>query len=151
MPEMGQLYSDVILEHGKHAHNVGILEKANRRSEGYNPLCGDRLTLYLEVQDDSIRNASFQGSGCAISQASASLLTDSVKGTTVREAEALSHCVLRMLNSPNDDATEPDRLGRLSVLARVRAFPARVGCASLAWQTLVAALNSREEPPTALV
>jgi nitrogen fixation NifU-like protein len=142
MPELRELYSDVILEHEKRPHNLCIPKTANRKADGYNPLCGDRLTLYLEVQDNIVRDAGFQGSGCAISQASASLLTESVKGKTVRETEELLDRVHRMLNSNNCAPAEPDGLGKLSVLAGVRGFPARVECANLAWRTLLAALKS---------
>ena len=141
MPELRELYPDVILKHKKRPHNLYILETANRKAEGYNPLCGDRLTMYLEVQDNVIRNASFQGSGCAISQASASLLTDSIKGKTVCEAEELFNRVHWMLNSDRNASTGSARLGELSVLASVRGFPTRVECASMAWQTLMEVLR----------
>lgn len=148
MPELRELYPDVILEHKKRPHNFCVLEAANREAKGYNALCGDRLILYLEVNDDIISNASFQGSGCAVSQASSSLLTDSVKGKTVLAAEDLLNRVHRMLNSDRNAATGPDGLGKRLVLASVRGFPARVECASLAWHTLMAALKSVDEPTT---
>lgn len=141
MAVLRELYPDVVLEHNKRPHNHCVLETANRTADSHNPLCGDRVTLYLEVQDDVIRNASFQGSGCAISQASASLLTDGVKGKTVREAEGLLDRVDRMLNSDLYVVPEPKGVGTLSVLASARGFPARVACASLAWQTLRGALR----------
>jgi len=140
-PALRKLYPDVILEHQKRPHNAYVLETANRKAEGYSPLCGDRLTLYLDVHDGIIRNVSFQGYGCTISQASASLLTDSVKGKTVREAEDLFGSIHRMLIPDNGAVLQPDGLGVLSVLASVRGFPARVECASLAWKTLMAALR----------
>jgi nitrogen fixation NifU-like protein len=117
--------------------------ESGRKAEGYNPLCGDRITVYLHVDEGIIKDASFQGSGCAISKASASLMTDSVKGRTVAEAEALFERFHRMITSQSDAPVED--LGKLAVLGGVRQFPVRVKCASLAWHTLRAAADARDE------
>lgn len=145
MSDLDGLYQEVILDHNKRPRNFRVLEGANRRAEGFNPLCGDRLTLFLHVDDgDVIRDATFQGSGCAISKASASLMTDALKGKTIGQAEALFERFHRMVTAP-PDAPIIDRdlaeLGKLSVLAGVREFPVRVKCASLAWHTMKAAVK----------
>ena len=140
--DLQELYQEVILDHNKRPRNFRVLE-GGCMVEGYNPLCGDRLTVYLRVQDDVIADVAFQGSGCAISKASASLMTDSVKGRTMAEAEALFERFHRMITSPADAPV--DDLGKLSVLAGVRQFPVRVKCASLAWHTLRAAVEHRHD------
>ncbi len=142
-----ELYQEVILDHNRRPHNFRELADANRKAEGYNPLCGDRLTVFLRLDGDVVREAAFLGSGCAISKASASLMTDSVKGKTVRQAKSLFEAFHRMVTS--DASTEPDTssLGKLAVLSGVRAFPARVKCASLAWHTLNAALAAEAAEP----
>lgn len=138
--ELQDLYQEVILDHNRRPRNFRAIEHG-RRAEGYNPLCGDRITVYLRIDDGVIRDASFQGSGCAISKASASLMTESVKGKTLADAEALLERFQQMITAP-PDAPVPD-LGKLSVLAGVRQFPVRVKCASLAWHTLRAAAEAR--------
>ena len=140
--ELQDLYQEVILDHNKRPRNFHTIE-GGRKAEGYNPLCGDRLTIYLGLRDGVITDASFQGSGCAISKASASLMTESVKGKTLAEAEALFERFHRMVTAPPDLPVED--LSRLSVFAGVREFPARVKCASLAWHTLRAAVDARSE------
>jgi nitrogen fixation protein NifU and related proteins len=140
--DLQELYQEVILDHNKRPRNFRVIENG-RKAEGYNPLCGDRLTVYLRVDEGIIKDASFQGSGCAISKASASLMTDSVKGRTVAEAEALFERFHRMITSQSDAPVED--LGKLAVLAGVRQFPVRVKCASLAWHTLRAAADARDE------
>jgi nitrogen fixation protein NifU and related proteins len=140
--ELQELYQDVILDHNRRPRNFRALERA-RKAEGFNPLCGDHLTVYLRVDGDVIADVCFQGFGCAISKASASLMTESVKGKTSADATALLERFQRMITSPPDSPI--DDLGKLMVLAGVRQFPARVKCASLAWHTLRAALDSREE------
>jgi nitrogen fixation NifU-like protein len=140
--ELQELYQEVILDHNRRPRNFRTIE-GGRKAEGYNPLCGDRLTLYLRVDDDVITDVSFQGSGCAISKASASLLTESVKGKTIAQAEALFHRFQQMITAPVDASL--DDLGKLSVLGGVRQFPVRVKCASLAWHTLRAAVEARDE------
>jgi nitrogen fixation NifU-like protein len=144
MPELRELYQEVILDHNKRPRNFRALEGANRTAEGYNPLCGDHLTVYLHVADGVVRAASFEGSGCAISKASASMMTDIVKGKTVAEAEQLFEAFHRMVTGSTDVAPETDGLGKLAVFAGVREFPVRVKCASLAWHTLHAALGAEE-------
>jgi nitrogen fixation protein NifU and related proteins len=141
MSDLRELYQEVILDHNKRPRNFQKLEGANRTAEGYNPLCGDQITVYLSVEDDVIKDISFQGSGCAISKASASLMTTSVKGKTQAEAEVLFDRVHTMLTGERDTTVDPHELGKLAVLSGVCEFPARVKCASLAWHTLRAALK----------
>lgn len=140
--DLYDLYQEVILDHNKRPHNFRTIEDGVR-AEGYNPLCGDRLTVYLELQEGRIKDASFQGSGCAISKASASLMTDAVKGKTREEAADLFHRFHSMVTGGPGDYAEG--LGKLAVLAGVREFPVRVKCASLAWHTLNSALEHRDE------
>jgi nitrogen fixation protein NifU and related proteins len=140
--DLEELYQEVILDHNKRPRNFRAMEDG-RKAEGYNPLCGDRMTVYLRVQDGVITDASFQGSGCAISKASASLMTESVKGKTLAEADALFDRFHRMVTAPPEVPVED--LGKLSVLAGVRQFPVRVKCASLAWHTFRAAADARDE------
>ena len=146
MSDLTDLYQEVILDHNRRPRNFRVLERATHHAEGYNPLCGDRLDLFLEVDGDMIADVGFQGSGCAISKASASLMTDSVKGTPIAEARALFERFHRMVTTPPDQEVED--LGKLSVLAGVREFPVRVKCASLAWHTLKAALDRTEMTTT---
>jgi len=140
MSEFSELYQQVILDHNKKPRNYKVLEHPSRTQEGYNPLCGDQLTLYLEMEGDKIKDVSFQGQGCAISKASASLMTTAIKGKTKEEAEQLFGEFHRMVKGELDPNAEPHHLGRLTILAGVREFPARVKCASLSWHTLHAAL-----------
>jgi nitrogen fixation protein NifU and related proteins len=140
--ELQDLYQEVILDHNRQPRNFRVIE-GGRKAEGYNPLCGDRLVVYLRVENDVITDVSFQGSGCAISKASASLMTESVKGRTVGEADNLSHRFQQMITASPD--SPPDRLGKLTALVGVRQFPIRVKCASLAWHTFRAAMEAREE------
>ena len=142
MSELSELYQEVILDHNRRPHNFGVLEGANRTAEGYNPLCGDQLTLYAQVENEVITNVRFCGSGCAISKASASLMTDSVKGKTRAQAESLFQQVHQMLTGGGADEADASALGKLAVLSGVCEFPSRVKCASLAWHTLNAALKS---------
>jgi len=145
-PALDDLYRELILDHYRHPRNKGNLAEATARSEGYNPLCGDRLNLYVQVDGDVITDVAFQGSGCAISKASASLMTDAVKGRTVEQARALFDRFHHVVTTPPDQPVED--LGKLSVLAGVREFPVRVKCASLAWHTLKAALEREERTST---
>jgi nitrogen fixation NifU-like protein len=137
--ELTDLYRDVILDHNRRPRNFGPLEDAQAVAEGVNPLCGDRLTLRLNLADDRIENIRFEGQGCAISTASASLMTEAVKGKTRGEALALFDRVHRLLT---DDAADAEDLGKLAALSGVREYPARVKCASLCWHTLASALKS---------
>jgi nitrogen fixation NifU-like protein len=138
--ELAELYRDVILDHNRKPRNFGPLEHATATVEGFNPLCGDRLTLRLALADDRIADIRFEGDGCAISTASASLMTEAVKGKTRTEALATFATVHRLLT--DDGAAVDDRLGKLAALSGVREYPARVKCASLCWHTLAAALGS---------
>jgi nitrogen fixation protein NifU and related proteins len=141
MSDLGDLYQEVILDHNRRPRNFRTIDEAYRQ-EGYNPLCGDRLMLYVKVDGDRIADVAFQGSGCAISKASASLMTEALKGKTVVEARELFERFHEMVTSSPDTAA-PD-LGKLSVLSGVREYPTRVKCASLAWHTMKAALAGED-------
>jgi len=138
MSDLADLYQEVILDHNRRPRNFRRMADASHTAEGYNPLCGDRLTLYLKVAGDVIDDVSFEGSGCAISKASASMMTDELKGRTIADADALFERFHRMVTTPPDQPAAD--MGKLSSLAGVREFPVRVKCASLAWHTLRAAL-----------
>jgi nitrogen fixation NifU-like protein len=142
--DLKDLYRDVIVDHNRKPRNFRAMPDADRRAEGFNPLCGDRLVLFVKLDGDRVSDVSFQGSGCAISVASASLLTESVKGRTIHEAEQLFGRMHELLTR-GDDA-DPASLGKLAALSGVREFPARVKCASLCWHTLDAALHREAEP-----
>lgn len=146
MSELNELYQEVILDHNRKPRNFRVMEEANRKSEGFNPLCGDQITLFVRLDGDMISDISFQGSGCAISKASASMMTDSVKGKTLAEADQLFENVHQMLTQDAD--TDSKKLGKLIAFEGVRQFPVRVKCASLAWHTLNAALQAKQEPVT---
>jgi nitrogen fixation protein NifU and related proteins len=146
MSYLRELYQEVILDHNRRPRNFHALADASHQAEGYNPLCGDRLTLYLRVDGDVISDVGFEGSGCAISKASASLMTDAIKGRTVLDARTLFERFHRMVTAPPDQQVED--LGKLSVLAGVRQFPVRVKCASLAWHTFSAALDREQRVST---
>ena len=143
MSELSELYQQVILDHNKKPRNFHKLETANRTAEGYNPLCGDQLNIYLQVEDDQVKDVSFEGSGCAISKASASMMTQAVKGKNKREAELLFDEFHRMVTGRLNEESEPNQLGRLKIFAGVRDFPVRVKCASLPWHTMHAALQNK--------
>ena len=143
--DLQALYRDVIVDHNRHPRNFRALN-AGRKAEGFNPLCGDRLTVYVRVEGGAIEDAGFQGLGCAIATASASLMTESVKGKTVAEADALCQRVQRMVTAPVDAPV--DDLGGLSALAGVRRFPIRAKCAMLAWHALHAAAVAGDEVVT---
>ncbi len=145
MADLNELYQQVILDHNKKPRNFKQLEHANREQEGYNPLCGDQITIYLEMDGDVIKDVSFQGSGCAISKASASMMTTAIKGKTRAEAETLFDEFHRMVKGELDPETEAHHLGRLTILSGVREFPARVKCASLSWHTMHAALEGKQK------
>jgi nitrogen fixation protein NifU and related proteins len=144
--DLSELYQEVILDHNRRPRNFRALAAASHTAEGYNPLCGDRLTLYLKVAGDTIEDVSFEGAGCAISKASASMMTDALKGRTVAEADALFVRFHRMVTTPPDQAIED--MGKLSSLAGVREFPVRVKCASLAWHTYRAAIAQKPRVST---
>jgi len=147
MSDLRDLYQEVILDHSRRPRNFRKIEDA-RATVGYNPLCGDRLTLYVQVEDGVVRDAGFQGVGCAISTASASMMTEAVKGKSVAEAEQLFEQFHRMVTAPPDEVLDTEELEKLQVFSGVREFPARVKCASLAWHTAHAALNGVEETST---
>jgi len=142
--ELRELYQQVILDHNKSPRNFRKIEDANKSAEGYNPLCGDRINIYLIVENNLIKDISFQGSGCAISKASASLMSSIVKGKTVHEAEELFNKFHNLITGKLDDNFDLDELGKLAVFAGVREFPVRVKCASLAWHTMMSAVNEDE-------
>ena len=144
MPELRDLYQDVILEHSKRPRNYRTLDAANHKAEGFNPLCGDHFTVYLDVAEDGqIRDVSFQGSGCAISKASASIMTQAVKGKRVEEAQKLFEKFHHVVTGKN--GSEAEDLGKLAAFAGVSEYPVRVKCATLAWHALRAALEGEPQ------
>ena len=145
MFDVRDLYQEVILDHNKRPRNFGQLAGPSRVSEGYNPLCGDKLTLHVQLDGDIIRNVAFDGSGCAISKASASLMTESVKGKTVAQARDLFARFQEMVTGDAEAEPDTEALGKLAVFAGVRAYPARVKCAVLAWHTLRAAVEADDD------
>ena len=143
-PDLGDLYQETILDHNRQPRNFGTLPGANRTAEGFNPLCGDKVTVTLHVEDGVLKDIRFQGSGCAISKASASMMTESMKGKTRAEAEALFQQFHRLLTgepAPPDESA----LGKLVVFSGVKEFPVRVKCATLAWHTLRSALENAHQ------
>ena len=144
MSDLRDLYQEVILDHNRHPRNFGKLANANRESQGHNPLCGDRVTISLHMEGDRIEDIAFQGSGCAISTASASLMTEALKGKTVKEARDLFHGFHELLTTGGD--ADPESLGKLAVFAGVREYPIRVKCATLAWHAAQAALDQKDRP-----
>jgi nitrogen fixation protein NifU and related proteins len=145
MSDLTELYQEVILDHNRRPRNFRSIAEPTRTQEGYNPLCGDRLTLYVTLDGDRISDVAFQGSGCAISKASASLMTEALKGKTLAEARSLFERFHTMITSSPD--SPPTDLGKLSVFAGVREFPTRIKCASLAWHTLKAAVSDDHAGP----
>jgi nitrogen fixation NifU-like protein len=144
MADLRDLYQEVILEHSKQPRNYRELSDANQKAEGYNPLCGDHFTVYLKMDGEKIQDVSFQGSGCAISKASASMMTQSVKGKTLVEAETIFEQFHKLVTGAQHNGTE-EELGKLAVFSGVSEFPVRVKCATLAWHTLHAALEGKQE------
>ena len=145
MSELNDLYQEVILDHNRRPHNFRVIDDASAKQEGYNPLCGDRLTLYLTLDGDVIKDVAFQGTGCAISKASASLMTDALKGKKIADARELFKQFHDMITS--EPGTPVAELGKLSVFAGVRDFPTRIKCASLAWHTMKAAVAHENDAP----
>ena len=143
MARLNALYQDLILDHNRAPQNYRPMENANRRVEGNNPLCGDRLTIWLRMEDGIIADATFQGLGCAISMASASLMTSAIKGKSRAQAEALFQRFLGMITGSGEPA-EPESLGKLAVFSGVSEFPIKVKCASLSWHAMKAALNQSD-------
>jgi nitrogen fixation protein NifU and related proteins len=144
MFDIKDLYQEVIVDHNRSPRNFGKLDDADKTLDGYNPLCGDKLTLYLKTDGDTISNISFDGSGCAISVASASLMTDAMKGKSMQEAEDLFNTFHDLITT--DKEADIDELGKLAALAGVKAYPARVKCASLCWHTLHSAIEGGTTP-----
>jgi nitrogen fixation NifU-like protein len=142
--ELQELYQQVILDHSRTPRNFGKLDVANRIAEGHNPLCGDRVTVYLLLENDTIRDVSFQGEGCAISKASASMMTEALKGKSRAEAQAVFKKFHDMIMDSNHQEQDLEDLGKLGVFAGVHKFPARVKCAILPWHAIAATLEGKE-------
>lgn len=145
MPDLRELYQEVILEHSKAPRNFRKLGDANHQAEGFNPLCGDHYTVYVQMDGDVIRDVGFQGSGCAISKASASMMTQIVKGKTRSQAEALFGRFHKLVTTPASGNGDEAEMGKLSVFAGVSEYPLRVKCATLPWHTLRAAIEGRQD------
>ena len=145
MSELRELYQSVILDHNKRPRNFREPEDANRVADGYNPLCGDKITVYLDLEDDVVMDVGFSGSGCAISMASASLMTQSIKGRKVDEVRHLFDGFHELVTSNSSEEIDSAELGKLAVFGGVREFPVRVKCATLAWHTLKSALDGSAE------
>lgn len=148
MSELSELYQQVILDHNKKPRNFRKLENANHTAEGYNPLCGDHLTIYLDLEDGLVKEVGFEGSGCAISKASASMMTQAVKGKSKEQAESLFKEFHSMVTGELNEEIEENSLGNLKIFSGVREFPVRVKCATLPWHTLHAALNREDQVST---
>jgi nitrogen fixation NifU-like protein len=148
MSELRELYQSVILDHNKRPRNFGVPEGANRRAEGNNPLCGDQLSVHVRLADDVVADVGFEGHGCAISKASASLMTEAVKGRSRAEVNALFEKFHELVTSDPRSAPVDGDLGKLAVFGGVREFPMRVKCATLCWHTLRAALGEGGEVST---
>jgi nitrogen fixation protein NifU and related proteins len=147
--ELTDLYQELILDHNRRPRNYGALAGATHSAQGYNPLCGDKLKLYLKVDHDRIAGVSFEGSGCAISKASASLMTEAIAGRSLDDVDGIFERFHAMITAPTDKElsdAEREAAGKLAVFSGVREFPMRVKCASLAWHTLKAALAGKAEP-----
>ena len=148
MSELSELYQQVILDHNKKPRNFRKLENANHTADGYNPLCGDQLTIYLDLEDGLVKEIGFEGSGCAISKASASMMTQAVKGKSKEQAENLFQEFHSMVTGELNEEIDENSLGNLKIFAGVREFPVRVKCATLPWHTLHAALNKQDQVST---
>lgn len=148
MSELSELYQQVILDHNKKPRNFRKLDHANHTAEGYNPLCGDQLTIYVNLAGDAVQEIAFEGSGCAISKAAASMMTQAVKGKSKEQVEELFREFHSMVTGELDEETEDNSLGNLKIFAGVRDFPVRVKCATLPWHTMHAALNNEERVST---
>lgn len=147
MAELRDMYQEVILEHAKSPRNFRELQQPSGKADGHNPLCGDRCTVFIDAEGGVIRDISFQGSGCAISRASASMMTQSLKGKTLQQADEMFRSFHDLVTGQNRDGAQTD-IGKLKVFAGVSEFPARVKCATLAWHTLQAALHGDSAPVT---
>jgi nitrogen fixation NifU-like protein len=148
MPELRELYQEMVLDHGRRPRNFRVMADADRSAEGHNPLCGDRVTLYLRLGHDRIDEISFQGRGCAISMASASMLTETLAGKSLAEVQRIVTAFHALLTAPRAAQEAPVELGKLAALSGVRSFPVRVKCATLPWHALKAALERAPLPAT---
>lgn len=148
MSELNELYQEVILDHNKNPRNFREIENADKKADGNNPLCGDQLKVFVKMDGEKVADVSFVGSGCAISKASASMMTQTVKGKTREEAEKMFEEFHQMVTGKLDIETDENSLGKLRIFAGVLEFPARVKCASLSWHTVNAALHGEEEVST---
>ena len=147
MYDLYELYQEVVLDHNRRPRNFRKLEEANRMSEGFNPLCGDKITLYLKVEDDVIAEVGFQGEGCAISKASASMMTEGIKGKSEQEAQEMFDSFRTMVVRKPGEDYDDSLLGDLEILSGVSQYPVRIKCATLSWHTLIAALNDANQEP----
>lgn len=148
MSDLRELYQELIVDHNRRPRNYGPLPDADRSAQGHNPLCGDQVTVYVKLDGERIADVRFEGAGCAISTASASLMTAAVKGLTVAEADALFHAFHDLVTGHAEGPELEERLGKLAVLGGVREFPSRVKCATLAWHTLESGLHGESAPVT---
>ncbi|MBN17934.1 MAG: SUF system NifU family Fe-S cluster assembly protein [Chloroflexi bacterium] len=148
MYNLEELYQEVIIDHNQRPRNFGKLDSANKTAEGYNPLCGDQITLYIEFNDTVIKEIKFYGSGCAISKASASLMTESISGKKKSEAMVIFNNFRNMITKTSESKFDPDILGDLEILKGVSNFPARIKCATLAWHTLKSMLDNNDQTVT---
>jgi nitrogen fixation NifU-like protein len=145
MSDLRDLYQEVILDHHKKPRNFHRLEHANRQADGYNPLCGDKISVFIQVEDGIVKDIGFLGAGCAISTASASMMTESLKGKTEAEAKAIFERFRHLVTNHSDLLPDPTGMGKLAVFSGVREYPVRVKCATLAWHTMRAALEGSKE------
>jgi nitrogen fixation protein NifU and related proteins len=145
MADLRDLYQEVILDHHKKPRNFHKLEHANRQADGYNPLCGDKLSVYIQVENGVVKDIAFVGAGCAISTASASMMTESLKGKSETEVKAIFERFHQLVTNHNEPTPDPATLGKLAVFSGIREYPVRVKCATLAWHTMRAALEGTNE------
>jgi nitrogen fixation NifU-like protein len=148
MPELDDLYQEIILDHNRRPRNFGVLKDATHHADGHNPLCGDEITVFAHIEGDRIAEITFDGQGCAISKASGSLMTQRLKGRTLAEAREIMRDVRTLLTVPEDAEPDLEKLGDIAALAGVRKFAVRVKCATLAWHTLEAALEGKADVST---
>ena len=146
--DINDLYQELILDHNAHPHNYGELMCANHHAHGHNPLCGDDVEIYLLIKNDSIQDIGLTGQGCAISKSSASIMTDELKGKSLSEVQAIFHIFHELLTAEDSSRLDMNALGKASVFSGVKQFPMRVKCATLAWHTLIAALNGKNNAVT---
>jgi len=145
MADLRDLYQEVILDHHKKPRNFHRLDHANRQADGYNPLCGDKLSVYMQIENGVVKDIGFIGTGCAISTASASMMTESLKGKTETEVKAIFERFHQLVTDHSESMPDPATMGKLAVFAGVREYPVRVKCATLAWHTMRAALEGQQE------